>query len=712
MSRLLSKHNRLLGAFAGWGAALPIICVLFFALMSLRGETRMSDPAGTASPAPPGLARATSAESQVRFSGAMVPAVRQFLADPATGGKFAVLHVATSPSGFLTWIGFASDHPLAVAGVQAAAKPEDAALAFAAARKSLFQNESPQSAFAVKKVQENGGSHFTRLAQKFGELPVFGAEIIVQTDANNLVRSVVSDILTDTGDLDAGRLSLKPDIASPAAAGLAVGILADAVATEANAAGHDTPSAAAPSAFHAGVPDLEIYGPAVLGNKGPVRLVWRMEVQNAADPRLSELVLLDAHDGTVPYHYRLVRDAKDRHIEDLHSSTVRNENDPVTGNWYVDTAYSPVGVAYDFYAATTGRDGMYYEGQTINVQVRADDWNAWYSPDTHWLHFGWDWESGRNFCATDVVGHEYTHGVIDSMTGLLGTGESGALHEGISDVWGEWIEQSDTTYTPPSNWLMGEDIDGGQYLRSGPFRNLANPPAINDPNVDDIPNPDRYHQPQYWDTVYNPQSWRPDAHHNAGPIGKLGYLLTYGDTFNHYPIIGFGKGGMAVVFYFALYHLSSAADYHGFYHALIQGAEDAGCTPTMMLNVERACQSVNIRDTPPGGVFCKNTDDSVAAQIDDSGTARTRSAIEVNHPVGTAIPNALVLFRNNQNQIVGGITPGPSGTLHVSGELRVDTIPDNTANRIVRIRYQGVGVTTLDESGNLEIWGDSLEFGE
>lgn len=57
-------------------------------------------------------------------------------------------------------------------------------------------------------------------------------------------------------------------------------------------------------------------------------------------------------------------------------------------------------------------------------------------------------------------------------------GESGALNETFSDMWGEWVDQNngDGNDTPEVKWLLGEDT------RDGVVRNMANPPDYNDPD--------------------------------------------------------------------------------------------------------------------------------------------------------------------------------------------------------------------------------------
>ena len=73
--------------------------------------------------------------------------------------------------------------------------------------------------------------------------------------------------------------------------------------------------------------------------------------------------------------------------------------------------------------------------------------------------------------ALDVVAHEFTHGVTAHTAKLGMEGESGALNEALSDIFGCFVE---------GNWQMGE----GVYHPSGraaALRDIANPHASENP---------------------------------------------------------------------------------------------------------------------------------------------------------------------------------------------------------------------------------------
>lgn len=83
---------------------------------------------------------------------------------------------------------------------------------------------------------------------------------------------------------------------------------------------------------------------------------------------------------------------------------------------------------------------------------------------------GWDCSSGTtdDFNTVDIVGHEYTHGVIEyaHFDALDYSDESGALNESFADIFGEMVEN----YVEGSiDWNVGGDkSDGGLRSFSDP----------------------------------------------------------------------------------------------------------------------------------------------------------------------------------------------------------------------------------------------------
>jgi Zn-dependent metalloprotease len=103
--------------------------------------------------------------------------------------------------------------------------------------------------------------------------------------------------------------------------------------------------------------------------------------------------------------------------------------------------------------------------------------------------------------ATDVIGHELTHGVTQYTAGLVYHKQPGALNESMSDVFGSLVKQYGRGQTADqADWLIGEGILGsavhGEALRSmkapGTAFDLDRQPAHMD-DFQDLPDDDNPH---------------------------------------------------------------------------------------------------------------------------------------------------------------------------------------------------------------------------
>ncbi|MBC7382786.1 MAG: M4 family metallopeptidase [Bacteroidia bacterium] len=63
--------------------------------------------------------------------------------------------------------------------------------------------------------------------------------------------------------------------------------------------------------------------------------------------------------------------------------------------------------------------------------------------------------TGNILAAYDILGHEFTHGVINNSRPLLNAGQSGALNESFGDIFGFMVERYVLGYV--NNWTLGED---------------------------------------------------------------------------------------------------------------------------------------------------------------------------------------------------------------------------------------------------------------
>ena len=157
---------------------------------------------------------------------------------------------------------------------------------------------------------------------------------------------------------------------------------------------------------------------------------------------------------------------------ELPGTLVRSAGEPDTGDIAVDEAATGLTASLELFA-DLGRTSYDDVGATVlaTVHYERNYDNAFW--DGAQLVFG-DGD-GRIFerftKPIDVLGHELSHAVIQHTADLTYQGQSGALNESISDVFGACIKQRHLGQDAASaDWLVGEGIFlpgvNGRALRS------------------------------------------------------------------------------------------------------------------------------------------------------------------------------------------------------------------------------------------------------
>jgi Zn-dependent metalloprotease len=160
----------------------------------------------------------------------------------------------------------------------------------------------------------------------------------------------------------------------------------------------------------------------------------------------------------------------------------RAEGQPESSDSAVNQAYDGLGATYSYYWDTFKRDSIDGQGMPLLglVHYGSNYDNAFWDNAGH-MFFG-DGD-GRMLTQTtagiDVIGHELTHGVTQHEANLEYSGQSGALNESVSDVFGIQVKQMALGQTvEQSDWLIGADIVGPDLspaLRSMKEPGTANP---------------------------------------------------------------------------------------------------------------------------------------------------------------------------------------------------------------------------------------------
>lgn len=186
-------------------------------------------------------------------------------------------------------------------------------------------------------------------------------------------------------------------------------------------------------------------------------------------------------------------------------------------------------MVYDYYKKKFNRVGLDGKGYPlisyVNTDLKrlgrfSDNSNAFWNGKFVTFGMGDSELAMKPFVSIDIVGHEFTHAVIQSSCGLNGNKEAAALNEGFSDIFGVLIKLESK---PNARWIQGEGI--GKTIRD-----MEDPKGMNKPD---------YYGGQYWDNQEEP-------HQNSTVLSHWFYLLSQGGSGTNeggdfYNVDGIGK---------------------------------------------------------------------------------------------------------------------------------------------------------------------------
>ena len=408
---------------------------------------------------------------------------------------------------------------------EAVADPLEAARTFLRANRGLLRiNDPDRELIATAEVADALGGRHIRFEQQWKDVPVWPAELIVHLDAAGRVE------LVDGGHVPSPRrISRKPAISAT-----------DAI-KRANMNGAS-----------AGPPQLIVHA----RNGRRPRLAWKMTISESLVRQW--IVVVDAMTGAVLQRFNNVKTAAVTGSGiDLSGATrtlrlwqegstfymldtSKAMFDPTSGppspqttrggifvsdflhgerqfslvrsasanSWPVRDSVSAafwLAQTYDYYLARHGRNSIDGNKGTIAAAVRygVAYLNAFWVDEQQLMVFG----DGQTFAASlDVIAHEMTHGVTNHSANLVYEGQSGALNEAMSDVFGEMAEAN---FYGTNDWLIGTHIGG-----SGAIRSMSDPRLFGDPAK----------MSQFVHTTDD----NGGVHINSGIINRAFYLLAQG----------------------------------------------------------------------------------------------------------------------------------------------------------------------------------------
>ena len=140
---------------------------------------------------------------------------------------------------------------------------------------------------------------------------------------------------------------------------------------------------------------------------------------------------------------------------------MRAEGHPAVADPAVNEAYDGLGETHSLFWTQFKRDSIDDHGLPLDASVHYGNkydnafWNG-----RHLVFGDGDGQVFNRFTVSlSVIGHELTHGVTQFTANLTYQGQSGALNESISDVFGSLVEQhAKSQSTAEASWLIGEGL--------------------------------------------------------------------------------------------------------------------------------------------------------------------------------------------------------------------------------------------------------------
>jgi vibriolysin len=417
-----------------------------------------------------------------------------------------------------------------------------------------------------------GGTHF-RFHLVVDGLDVIGGDLIVHVDAKGSVSGVNGAGGGDFGRLPLARLTRAEAIAR--------------VAADRRFARLE-PAAARPVFLvtEAGTRHraLEIL---VVG--------WR-----GNDP-VRDRVYVDMTSGLIAAVDPQLRFAKSRRVYSAGNGTSlpgtlrRSEGNASTSDLDVDGAYDNTGAFYDAFADFWGRDSYDNAGArlTSTVHYSVNYCNAFWNGTQ--LVFG-DGTPSLGCLplaqALDVTAHELTHAITERESGLIYSGESGAINESLSDSFAAFVEAwvagggTGTLVTTSGTWFDGDTA-------VPPFIRSLCDPAADGASAD----------------AWSSSVGNLDVHYASG-VGNLAFCLLAnggvhprGKTTVVVPSIGL-ETAIRILYEAQVNYMTSTTTYAGARTAMEQAASALGYDQTTQDAVGCAWAAVRVGSAP---VSCGGT---------------------------------------------------------------------------------------------------------
>ncbi len=252
------------------------------------------------------------------------------------------------------------------------------------------------------------------------------------------------------------------------------------------------------------------------------------------------------------------------------------------------------GALYSYVNDPTYTDNAFWDGSAMNFNKRSTG-------------------AAGGVTGIDVTGHELTHGVTQTTSGLNYSGESGAMNESMSDIMGKsvqfWSKPSDVS------WLMSNDMN---WI----IRDMSNPNSHSQPDT---------YKGTLW---YTGTSDNGGVHTNSGVGNFMFYLLVTGgsgtnDLGNSYSVTAIGLAKADQILYRSeTVYLSPTSKYADWRTACINAATDLyGAGSNEVTQVQNAWYAVGIGTAGGGGGSCGTPTGLTASSITNTSATVSWTAV-------------------------------------------------------------------------------------
>ncbi len=317
--------------------------------------------------------------------------------------------------------------------------------------RALFNMVSAGNELKLLRIEPDEQLDFShvRMAQIYKGLNVFGRQLMVHLDAQERIVAVNGQFAPNIN------VDIKPTVAQADAEQMALDEVRNNQLTLAEAKR---------ATIELRQPRTELM--VFADEAGQTTLAWRVKLITTS-PLGEWDVFVNARKPRIVHVINTSESAMRRRTFSARNSTNipgrlmidegERSRDPVA-----QAAHDGAKKVYDYYFNTFKRDSIDGQGMplisTVNYGSDPDDAeNAAWIGEAGQMIYG---DGGRIFkplpYGLDVVGHEFTHGVIDSTADLVYEGQPGALNESFADVFGALIDRG--------NWTIGETV-----IKSPPY---------------------------------------------------------------------------------------------------------------------------------------------------------------------------------------------------------------------------------------------------